>query len=131
VRPEAQVNDETRSVLIVDDDESIRVMVERVLRREKYDVDSARDGFEAIERIAKNNYSVILLDLMMPGLDGLGVLDYLEEHRPELGGSVIIMSANLPAAADAHRLRKVARILPKPFDLNDLIAQIRGSDIAP
>jgi len=121
---------ENRKILVVDDDESIRVMVERVLRREQYQVDSARDGFEAIEKLAQTDYNAILLDLMMPGLDGLGVLDYLEEHRPELESSVIIMSANLPAAYDTRRMRKVGKILPKPFDLSDLIAQVRGSDIA-
>ena len=121
---------ENRKILVVDDDESIRVMVERVLRREQYQVDSARDGFEAIERLTQNDYDAILLDLMMPGLDGFAVLDYLEEHRPELESSVIIMSANLPAASDARRMRKVGKILPKPFDLSDLIAQVRGSDIA-
>jgi DNA-binding response OmpR family regulator len=41
-------------------------MVERVLRRENYDVDSARDGFEAIEKLGRNDYFAILLDLMMP-----------------------------------------------------------------
>lgn len=119
-----------RKILVVDDDESIRLMVSRVLERENYSVDSASDGFEAIEKIARDDYDAILLDLMMPGLDGIGVLDYLEEHRPELGDSVIIMSANLPAATDARRTRRVGRVLPKPFDLRDLIAQIRGSDIA-
>ena len=121
---------ENRKILVGDDDESIRVMVERVLRREQYQVDSARDGFEAIERLTQNDYDAILLDLMMPGLDGFAVLDYLEEHRPELESSVIIMSANLPAASDARQMRKVGKILPKPFDLSDLIAQVRGSDIA-
>ena len=92
-------------ILVVDDDDSIRLMVERVLRRANYEVDAARDGLEAIEKLSRNDYSAILLDLMMPRIDGFGVLDYLEEHRPELEPAVIVMSANLPAATDAARER--------------------------
>ena len=105
-------------------------MVERVLEREGYEVDAARDGFEAIQKLARNGYDAILLDLMMPRIDGFGVLDYLEENRPELGSAVIVMSANLPGATDAARERNIARLLPKPFDLTTLIDQVRGSHIA-
>lgn len=114
-----------RRVLIVDDDDAIRKMVERVLKRERYDVDCACDGYEAIEKIAHNDYSAILLDLMMPRVDGLGVLRFVERHRPELSRAVIIMSANVPSAADAAREKRVARVLEKPFDLQDLLACVR------
>jgi CheY-like chemotaxis protein len=119
-----------RKILVVDDDDSIRLMVERVLRRENYEVESARDGFEAIEKLGRNDYFAILLDLMMPRIDGFGVLDYLETHRPELGGAVIVMSANLPAASDAARERHIERVLPKPFDLSALLDEVRGPQIA-
>jgi CheY-like chemotaxis protein len=130
VGPEAQVGDALQKILVVDDDDSIRLMVERVLRRENYEVDSASDGFEAIEKLDHNEYATILLDLMMPRVDGFGVLDYLEEHRPELGRNVIVMSANIPAASDAARERNVVRVVPKPFDISDLIDEVRGSHIA-
>jgi two-component system alkaline phosphatase synthesis response regulator PhoP len=68
-----------KRVLIVDDDDPIRTMVERVLRRARFDVGSARDGYEAIEKLARNDYRAILLDLMMPRIDGLGVLHFLEK----------------------------------------------------
>ena len=121
------VSDENKRVLIVDDDESIRLMVERVLRRENIEVDSARDGFEAIEKLACNDYSAILLDLMMPRVDGLGVLEFLERHRPELSPAVIVMSANVPGATDAAREGRVARVLAKPFDLSELLDCVRSS----
>ena len=105
-------------------------MVERVLRRERYEVETARDGFEAIEKLSRNDYDTILLDLMMPRIDGFGVLDYLEEHRPELGDAVIVMSANLPAVSDAARERHIERVLPKPFDLSALLDEVRGPQIA-
>lgn len=118
--------DESKRVLIVDDDDAIRTMVERVLRREAFEVDSARDGFEAIEKLAKNDYRAILLDLMMPRVDGLGVLQFLEENRPELSPAVIVMSANVPGATDAAREGRVSRILAKPFDLNEMLECVRA-----
>ena len=126
--------DDRKRVLIVDDDDAIRTMVERVLRRERYEVDSARDGFEAIEKLSQNDYGAILLDLMMPRVDGLGVLQFLEQNRPELKPAVIVMTANIVAVTDAAREGKVSRVLAKPFDLRDLIhhvrTPVRGLEIA-
>jgi DNA-binding response OmpR family regulator len=121
------LSDDHQRVLVVDDDDAIRVMVECVLRRENFEVDTARDGFEAIQKLAKNDYGAILLDLMMPRLDGLGVLRFLKENRPELGPAVIVMTADVPRAADVDQAIKSARFLAKPFDLSDLLAEIRGS----
>ena len=113
-------------VLVVDDDDAIRSMVERVLRREKFVVDSARDGFEAIEKLSRNDYGTVLLDLMMPRIDGHGVLQFLEREKPA-PPPVIVMTANLQGAAEASSSRPVARILPKPFDIRQLVAYVRGS----
>lgn len=112
-------------ILVVDDDDSIRVMVERVLRREKFDVDSARDGFEAIEKLSENDYGTILLDLMMPRVDGHGVLQFLQKHRPEKAHSVIIMTANLPGGVDAAKAQPIFRVLSKPFDIQQLVENVR------
>ena len=119
-------DDDSKRVLLVDDDDAIRTMVERVLRREDFQVDSARDGFEAIEMLAHNDYRAILLDLMMPRVDGLGVLRFLEENRPELSPAVIVMSANVPSAMDVAREGRVSRVLSKPFDLNELLGYLRA-----
>lgn len=113
-------------ILVVDDDEAIRAMVERVLRREKYQVESARDGHEAIEKLARNDYGTILLDLMMPRVDGLGVLRYLEQNRPEQNGTVIVMTANLHIAQEARDTQPVFRVLSKPFDIRQLVTEVRA-----
>jgi two-component system response regulator ResD len=111
-------------VLVVDDDDAIRTMVERVLRREKFDVDCARDGFEAIEKLSCNDYATILLDLMMPRIDGHGVLRYLVTDRNSSQPKVIIMTANVQSAEDVDAL-PVKCVLPKPFDIRKLIAHVR------
>jgi len=112
-------------ILVVDDDDAIRVMVERVLRREKFEVDTARDGFEAIEKLTRNDYGTILLDLMMPRVDGHGVLEFLQQHDPEKARSVIIMTANLPSGTATAKEQPIFRVLSKPFDIQQLVTNVR------
>ena len=112
-------------ILVVDDDDAIRNMVERVLRRERFEVESARDGFEAIEKLSRNEYGTVLLDLMMPRLDGHGVLEFLDRQQMPETPAVIVMSANLQSALDTQRAPAVRKILPKPFDIRQLVAHVR------
>ena len=121
----SQEQEKCARILVVDDDDAIRAMVERVLRREKFEVESARDGFEAIEKLARRDYATVLLDLMMPRIDGHGVLQFLETELPHPKPKVIIMTANLSNAAESPHVDKVEQILPKPFDIRQLIAQVR------
>lgn len=114
-----------KKVLIVDDDDAIRTMVERVLKREQFEVESARDGFEAIEKLTRNDYATILLDLMMPRIDGHGVLRYLEQERHVDRPSVIVMTANSHAGSETASARPVFRVLSKPFDIRQLISHVR------
>ncbi|HKR65274.1 MAG TPA: response regulator [Thermoanaerobaculia bacterium] len=113
-----------KKVLVVDDDDAIRTMVERVLRREHFEVESARDGFEAIEKLSSNDYATILLDLMMPRVDGHGVLRFLETERTEFP-PVIVMTANLPGALETQAAKPVFRVLSKPFDITQLVTHVK------
>ena len=116
-----------KKVLVVDDDDAIRVMVERVLKREQFEVESARDGLEAIQKLDQNDYSTVLLDLMMPRVDGHGVLRYLEEERstPKPTPKVIIMTANAQAGSETTAARPVFRVVSKPFDIHQLVSHVR------
>lgn len=113
-----------KKVLVVDDDDAIRMMVERVLKREHYDVESARDGFEAIEKLSGNDYATVLLDLMMPRVDGHGVLRFLEQNA-EAPPKVIVMTANMASASETASARPVFRVLSKPFDIKQLVSHVR------
>lgn len=121
----SQQEQSTKRVLVVDDDDAIRTMVARVLKREQYDVESARDGLEAIEKLDRNEYATVLLDLMMPRVDGHGVLRYLEQQRPDEEPRVIVMSANSQAARETTHARPVFRVLSKPFDISQLVSHVR------
>jgi len=118
------VPQQRKKVLVVDDDDAIRNMVERVLRREQFEVESARDGFEAIEKLTHNDYATVLLDLMMPRVDGLGVLRFLETEHKE-PPRVIVMTANLQGAMATVEAQPVFRVLPKPFDIHQLVDHVR------
>jgi CheY-like chemotaxis protein len=62
---------------------------------------------------------------MMPRVDGLGVLRFLEAERPQCAEKVIVMTANLHGAVEAARAKPAVRVLPKPFDIRQLIAHVR------
>ena len=100
-------------------------MLAKVVERQNLEVDTARDGAEAIQRLDSNSYSVILLDLMMPRVDGYGVLKYLNDHHPEQLACTIIASA-VPETEILKRFDlPVFRIHAKPFELGKLIQDIK------
>jgi DNA-binding response OmpR family regulator len=117
---------EKKRALVVDDDDPIRAMLAKVVERQNLQVDTARDGEEAIERIDADGYSVILLDLMMPRVDGYGVLKYLEEHHPQKLACTIIASAVPESEILKQFENPVFRIHAKPFDMARLIQDIQA-----
>jgi DNA-binding response OmpR family regulator len=82
-----------KRALVIDDDASIRILITRILARYEFSVDAAADGGEGIELMRDNDYDVIVLDLMMPRIDGFGVLKFLSEHDPDKLQRVIVMTA--------------------------------------
>jgi CheY-like chemotaxis protein len=112
-------------VLIVDDDPSIRQLVATILRREKLDVTTAADGLEAIELLRRDNYGVILLDLMMPRLDGFGVIEFLKENPPALKPIVLVITAYADQKFKEVDSDIVAGVVRKPFEVADLGGIVR------
>jgi len=111
-------------VLVVDDEPPIRALVAKIVERAGHPVDVARDGAEAIEKIESQQYSVIVLDLMMPNVDGYALVEYLKTRggpRP----AIIVISAGDTASLRRLDGSVVHSILRKPFDidvLGDLIS---------
>jgi DNA-binding NtrC family response regulator len=115
-----------KRALVVDDDDPIRAMLAKVVERQDLQVDTARDGVEAIECIDRDGYSVILLDLMMPRVDGYGVLQHLQEHHPEMLSCTIIASAVPESEVLKNFVSPVFKIHAKPFDMSKLISDIQS-----
>ncbi len=111
------------TALVVDDDDAIRRLISRILIREGVKVEPARDGVEAIEKIAERRFDIILLDLMMPRMNGFEVLGHLKKHHPELLRTVVVLTAvadNVLSALDAD----VFQTIRKPFDIQLLIGAV-------
>jgi DNA-binding response OmpR family regulator len=114
------------SILIVEDDPSIRRLVRTVLLRQGYQVEIAADGLEAVSKLGLVDYNVIILDLMMPNLDGFTFMTAMARETPERLKRVIITSAASPAIIN-ERLKGIPfDLLPKPFDIEELISRVRA-----
>jgi CheY-like chemotaxis protein len=106
------------AVLVVDDEEDIRMVVQMALEDAGFHVATARDGAEALTRIAEDRPTVILLDLNMPVMNGWQVLQELAAAGYAV--SVVIMTAGQRACEEAEK-HHAAGCLPKPFDLRQLV----------
>ncbi|HEX8153670.1 MAG TPA: response regulator [Thermoanaerobaculia bacterium] len=111
-----------RRALVVDDDAAIRILVTRVMSRNEYDVDAVRDGGEAIEKLLEHDYDVVVLDLMMPRIDGFHVVKYFLEKQPEKLQNVIVMTA-FGGRAFEQVCPPIQRFIEKPFDIEKLLAE--------
>lgn len=109
-------------VLVVDDDPDILDAICEILSAEGYRVERARHGMEALERVGTERPSVILLDLMMPVMDGLAFAQALRARRTDARIPIVVISADgNPQKAAAVG---AAGYLAKPFDIDALLAQV-------
>ena len=107
-------------VLVADDDPSIRQLIGTIMRRESLDVDLAADGGEAIQKLEEHEYSVILLDLMMPRVDGFGVIEHLKNHPPSRKPIVLVVTAYADQKFKRVDPNVVAGVVRKPFEISEI-----------
>lgn len=106
-------------VLVVDDEPAIRALITKIVERAGLPVDGARDGAEAIEKLDAASYAVLVVDLMMPNVDGFAVIDHLRDRggpRP----AIIVITAGDTAAIRRLDGSMVHSVLRKPFDIDVL-----------
>jgi adenylate cyclase len=105
------------TILIADDDSTNREMLARRLRRLGHGVSIAENGRQAVEMIRTGSYDLLLLDIIMPEMDGYEVLQYLQANRPVAHLPVIVLSASDDSKKIAQSIKLGAQdYLPKPFD---------------
>ena len=119
-----QVRSEAR-VLVADDDQAIRQLVCTIVQREGLEVDCVSDGAEAIEKLETHEYAVILLDLMMPRIDGFGVVKHLKDNPPSHKPVILVISAYADQRFREVDPNIVAGVLRKPFEVADLGGLVR------
>ncbi len=111
-------------VLIVEDETIMRESLRDWLTNSGYQVDTAEEGEQALKNIAEQDFGVVILDLRLPGKDGLEVLKEAKAARPQLKGILITAYPSVPTAVQAMKEGAVD-FLPKPLDLNKLEQLIR------
>jgi DNA-binding response OmpR family regulator len=116
--------DERCRALIVEDDPGIRRLVEKVLQRNGIDIDTAHDGRIAMDKIRDGRYSVIILDLMLPGANGYEVIEFIK--RTGTLTPVAVLSAVSQQALTRLDPDIVKLVISKPFDVNELSRAIVG-----
>lgn len=110
-----------RRILVVDDDEDVQVLICRILRDAGFEVESAPDGASALERLAAQRPDLVVLDLMMPGIDGWGVLEHMRAtpNPPP----VVVLTARTDFGTFTRGVREGASAyVCKPFRFHELVA---------
>jgi CheY-like chemotaxis protein len=108
------------SVLVVDDEEDVRDTLAALLRRGGYDVETAARGIDAIQRYRQRRFECVVIDMTMPGLNGLAVSRAIKDHDPD--AYVVLVSAlDEPHEAAALRAAGVDRVMLKPLTSDELL----------
>lgn len=115
------------SILMVDDEVAIRELIEYNLEKEGYRVTCAADGEEALRLLGKNKYSLIILDLMLPGINGLDICRQIRQDHSLAAIPIIMLTAK------GEEIDKVVGLelgaddyITKPFGVRELIARVKA-----
>ena len=106
-------------ILIVDDEEIVIRSCLRILSNGDYEVEAAQDGWEALRKIDENDYDVLILDIMMPKIDGMEVLQRVKETHPDVDVIMVTGHSQIETAVRSMKLGAFD-YLPKPFDPDEL-----------
>ena len=111
----------SRLILVVEDEASLRELIANILLLDDHDVDTARDGVEALYRIEQRTYDLIISDLQMPNLDGRGLHDALRTRYGQALPRVIFVTAHGEADEYVPFLAETGDpVLTKPISVDDL-----------
>jgi two-component system nitrogen regulation response regulator NtrX len=113
-------------ILIIDDEKSIRHSLKEILEYENYKVDEAPDGIEGIKMAEKEKYDIIFCDIKMPRMDGIEVLENLQNKCPEVPVVMISGHGNIDTAVEAIR-KGAFDFIAKPLDLNRILITVRNA----
>jgi DNA-binding response OmpR family regulator len=116
----------TPHILIVDDEPNIVMSLEFLMRKSGYQVSIARNGTEALDAVDRTAFNVVLLDVMMPDVDGYQVCRYLRQRPDRAGTRVIFLSAKSKEADIQKGYDAGADLyIPKPFSTRQLMEKVK------
>lgn len=108
-------------VLIAEDDDAVRGLVVAALRRHPLDIHAAANGVEALSLLEQHEYAVLLLDLMMPQIDGFTLLESFSRFEPRRNTVILVMTAFDETMIHRLDAQVVHAILRKPFEIEHLV----------
>jgi DNA-binding response OmpR family regulator len=117
---------ERKSILIVDDEKNIRLTLSQALQVLQVETDTATNGEEALAKLKEKEFGLILLDLKMPGMDGMEVLRQVSEIRPDIRIIIITAYGTVESAVEAMKLG-AADFIQKPFateEIRELVSRV-------
>lgn len=109
-------------ILLAEDDESMRVFLQKALSRAGYDVTSFGTGIEAFERLKEEPFTLLLTDIVMPEMDGIELARRAAEVDPDL--KIMFITGFAAVALNAENSTPDAKVLSKPFHLRDLVNEV-------
>jgi DNA-binding NtrC family response regulator len=115
-----------KRILLVDDEKNILKVMSASLRKEGYEVETARSGEEAIGKIGTNRYSLIITDYKLPGINGLGLLQELKGKDPDLPIIILTAYGTIEKAVEAMK-KGASNYLTKPLNLDELTLVTRDA----
>lgn len=113
-------------ILVIDDEKAIRNTLKEILEFESHSVDLAEDGVAGVEMFANGGYDIVLCDIKMPQMDGIEVLDKLQEQSNDTPVIMISGHGNIDTAVEAIK-KGAYDFIEKPLDLNRLLITIRNA----
>lgn len=122
----ADKNDDTKWVLVADDEPAVRQFVERALNYAGYAVTAVPDGAAALEALGKRRYDLLLTDIVMPELDGIALAGRVAKDFPAT--RILMMSGYANQRQRAHNLDFLSHdVISKPFTLEEITRRISGA----
>jgi CheY-like chemotaxis protein len=114
-------------ILIVDDEDDIRLLIKTLLEDEGYEVNEAKDGRDGMDKLKKGSYSLVLLDFFMPGMSGREVLEKIRADDKLRDTKIIFLTVANFSAAGEDELKKLKCMdyIRKPFENDDFLRRVK------
>ncbi|MBI1805050.1 MAG: response regulator [Ignavibacteriae bacterium] len=114
----------THRILIVDDEDDLRELLSHVLSTQGYEIQSASNGEEAIAALQRGSYDLALLDIQMPKMNGIQVLQFINKNAPSTKAIMLTGYSDLKNAMEAREFG-ARDFISKPYKLDDILSTIQ------
>lgn len=115
-----------KRILVVEDDRGIQGLIEVLFARREFEVDTAPDGEEGLRKLRQQRYSAVLLDLMLPRVNGFEIVREMKAVMPDVLKRTIVVTAASDLTLRDFDISQVRRLLRKPFSISELVHEVES-----